>query len=83
MAEVRVRYTGKNPIIVNDKTWFQDEVHTVNEKLAAALVAFKESIVLLTAPVEDVTDGADGADATDGADVVPVVAEGARKRKRK
>lgn len=41
MAEVRVRYTGKQPIIVNGVTWFQDEIHTVNEKMAQALVAMR------------------------------------------
>lgn len=41
MAEVRVRYTGQQPIVVNGKTWLQDEIHCVNEKTAKVLVEMR------------------------------------------
>lgn len=95
MADVKVRFTGTQPIIVNGVTWYQDEIHTVHEKLANALVALRvreNDVFVLPAPEltmddgrrttdEQRTDGADeGADTDDGAEVV---AEVAPKRKRK
>jgi len=47
MANVRVRYEGTASIIVQDKAWYQDEIHEIDEKLAQALVAFGEQIVVL------------------------------------
>lgn len=95
MAEVRVRYTGKQPIVVNGMTWFQDEIHTVNEKTANALVAMRKQqgdVAVLPLPgmveperlLEELngtqeTDGTDGAQETD----VAAVVEEKPKRKRK
>lgn len=86
MADVKVRFTGKQPIIVNGVTWYQDEIHTVHEKLANALVALRareNDVFVLPAPDEfhGATDGTDTTDATDV--VAEVVAEVAPKRKRK
>ena len=47
MANVRVKYVGKLPIIIQDKTWYEDEVHEIDEKLSRALLAFGEQIVML------------------------------------
>ena len=99
MADVRVRYTGKLPIIVNGATWFQDEIHQVHEKTAQALMAMRAAqgdVFVLPLPgmvwrseegtSEDVGPTADGTDGTDGTDDVPgevVVAEKPAKRRRK
>lgn len=56
--EVQVRYTGKPPIVVNGKTWLQDEVFLVSKKQLNALVtAYGDSIVPLVPATGD--DGAE------------------------
>lgn len=73
---VQVRYAGKQPIVVNGKTWLQDEVYLVNEKLLVALVAaYGESIVLpASATGEEIVTGAKVP--AEGADGQPAGADG-------
>lgn len=73
MADVRVRYVGKAPIVVNGLTWLEGETHTINEKLAQSLLAFGERVVVLPAVgagglVVEGTDGTNVADGIDGVD---------------
>lgn len=87
---VRVRYTGKHPLVVQDKTWYEDEVHEIDDKLARAMFAFGDPIEVLPAAGEAAggeaeADGAgeDSAGGDEAGAVVAADAEVAPKAKRK